>query len=91
MLRHISFAHQGNAGGKKWEPEGKLYFPVMQSFETMLHKQTLSDAMQGERFMKAEPEDQHIKQWKPALFWQDTVEKNIFFSTIYTLKVRLDV
>lgn len=60
MLRHISFAHQGNAGGNKWDPEGKFYFPVLQSLETMLHKQTLSDAMQGECFGKAEPEDQHI-------------------------------
>lgn len=60
MPRHISFAHQGNAGANKWDPDGKLYFPVMQSLETMLPKQTLSDAMQGECFVKAEAGDQHI-------------------------------
>lgn len=65
MLRHISFTHQENARRKKWDPEGKLYFPAMQPLETMLHNQTLSDAMQGEGLMKAEPEDHHNKQWKP--------------------------
>lgn len=61
MLRHISFTHQGNAGGKKWVPEGKLCFPAMRPLEMMLHKQTLSDVMQGECFMKTEPEDHHNK------------------------------
>lgn len=40
MLGHISFAHQGNAGGKKGDPEGTLHLPVMQPLEKMLHKQT---------------------------------------------------
>lgn len=80
MLRHIPFAHQRSTGGKKWDPEGKLYFPVMQPLKMVLHKQTLSDAMQSAYFMKAEPEDQQIKQWKPALFCQDCMWKRTYFS-----------